>query len=109
MIDWADAVPEIPGARIETFHPPASGLTVVTGTFTTGSISRYADGLRQAGFVDVTDTGIDDAVLTDRTITIRLLLVQPDAFNIIPVRLQLPVVAGVQLWLRRSGTVGGRR
>jgi hypothetical protein len=67
---------------MHTTAPTAAGLTVVIGNFTTGSISQYADVLRETGFVDITDTGVDDAVLTDGTITIRLLFVQPDAFNI---------------------------
>lgn len=80
VIDWSNGVPEVPGATIDGFHPSAA-MTVIMGTFTTGSVEEYADVLRAAGFVDVPDDGFDDAVLTDGTITIRLLFVQPDAFS----------------------------
>lgn len=80
VIDWPDGVPEVPGATIDGLHPSVA-MTVIMGTFTTGSVEEYADVLRAARFVDVPDDGFDDAVLTDGTITIRLLFVQPDAFN----------------------------
>lgn len=79
-IDWPVGVPEIPGATVDGFHPSIA-MTVVIGTFSTGSVEEYADVLRADGFVDVPDDGFDDAVLTNGTITIRLLFVQPDGFN----------------------------
>lgn len=79
-IDWPDGVPEILGATVDGFHP-SNAMTVVIGTFSTGSVEEHADVLRADGFVDAPDDGFDDAVLTNGTITIRLLFVQPDGFN----------------------------